>query len=114
MDELDLTAAEVEKVVAALMSRHPAFTAHERFITDRLTKLARRACQHGANAALLSLRSPRQVATEIGVTKAWVIRLAARHGIGERMDDAWLFTPQHIEELRGWIGAKPGPKRKAR
>ena len=113
MNELDLTNPEVERTVAALVSRYPAFAAHERFITARLTELAHRCYQHGHSAALVSLLSLEEAAQQLNVTPMWVSKLSHRHGIGERFGRAWVFRPEDVERLRGLIRQKRGSKQPA-
>ncbi len=57
------------------------------------------------------LSTTQQAAEHLGVSIAWVRRLAKRNDIGWRAGRDWVFTSGDIEQLRGIVGAKPGRKR---
>lgn len=102
---------DIDRTREALIRRHPAFMAHERFMVDRLNELAHRAYQHGRSAAVLELRTTDDAVDELGVTRAWVNRMAARHEIGWKTGRVRLFMPGDIEELRQIIKTnRRGPK----
>lgn len=93
-------APEVRKTADQLVGRHPAFGAHARFVAERLAELAHRAYQHGASVALSELLTSDEAAEALGVTRAWVTRIARRHDIGWHIGRDRLFRPDDIEMLQ--------------
>lgn len=57
-----------------------------------------------ADATLL----PREVGERLGLSRAWVTRLAERHGIGAHLGtgrrSTWRFSPADVERLRALLG----------
>lgn len=100
-DDLDrYLAPEIERTLAALLSRHPAFLAHERFIRDRLAELSQRSAQHGAHVALASLRTSEDVAEDLGLTLRAVQALGRRYDLGWWTGRDRIYRPEDIEVLR--------------
>jgi hypothetical protein len=57
--------------------------------------------QAGRHDAIRELLTATQVADELGVTKAAVIRLAQRRGVGWQLDRGyWLFRPDDVAAMR--------------
>lgn len=98
---------EIDRTLNAILSRHHAFTAHERFVRDRLTELAHRAYQHGCAAAVMELTTAPDVASQLGVTRSYVIRVAKAHDIGWQTGRDRLFQPDDIQRLRVVIDSRP-------
>lgn len=112
--EADDTAPEIDRIADALLSRHPAFLAHERFIRDRLGELARRAFDRGRHAATHELLTTEQAATMLGCSRSQVRRLAAEHRIGWLAGRDWVLRPDDVEQLRALRAAhRPGRPRRA-
>lgn len=75
-----------------------------------LRAVAARAWADGRAALTLEMRTAGQVAASLGITPAYVRRLARRYDIGWNIGRDWLFRPEDVETLRARLGAKPGPK----
>jgi len=61
-----------------------------------------------------TLLTTAQAAALLGVTPAWIRRLADRHGVGQRPGHDRLFSAADVETLRGRapVGWVPGRSRR--
>lgn len=103
---------EIERTLDALMPRHPAFIAHERFVRERLAELAHRAWQHGMSAARLDLYTSADAANQLGVSHGHLKRLVANHDIGWKAGRDRVLRSEDIARLRAMLDA--APKRRPR
>src|SRR5690606_41573304 len=69
-------AHEVETTAGHLIGRHPAFSAHARFVHARLAELAHRAYHHGMSEAYRQLRTSDEAADELGVKRVTILKHA--------------------------------------
>jgi len=112
--ESDYTTPDIDRAVDTLLSRHPAFGAHERFVRERLSELAHRCYQHGRHAGVAELLTSPQVAAHLNIDTSQVRRLAAKHAIGWNVGRDWLFRADDVDALRAVRAAhQPGRPRKA-
>lgn len=105
--ESDYLDPEIARTVKTILYRHPAFEDDERFVRAHLAELAHRAFQHGQSAARLDLRTTTQAADQLGMSVAWVRRVAGQEQIGWKVDRDWVFTGENVEQLRARIGSRP-------
>lgn len=97
----------IERHLDAIAGRYP--DVDRRFLRRHLRALADDAATIGAQREVARLMSAYDAADALNLSRAWVTRLARRHGIGRRIGDVWVFTPDDLPPLReAAANAKPG------
>lgn len=91
---------DIDRAVDALAGPNGARTVTENHARHVCEQLARHAYTEGRNDALRELRTTDDAVAALGVTRAYVNRLAKRHNIGWHIGRDRLFRPEDIETLR--------------
>lgn len=110
LDAQHLLPPEVARTLDALLARHPAFAAHERFVHDRLAELATRAYAHGESGALLGLRTAADAALDLGIDVSGVRRHARRLDLGWHTGRDLILRPADVEAIRARVGQVGRPR----
>lgn len=95
--------SDIAHAVEALAGPNGAQVVTEHRARHVCTQLAQRAYTEGRHAAIRELQTTDDAVAALGVTRAYVNRLASRHNIGWHIGRDRLFRPEDIETLRGVI-----------
>lgn len=108
----DLITEHIDRAVDALSGRNGAQMVTETRARHVAEQLAQRAYETGRHAAIRELQTTDNAVATLGITRAYVNRLATRHNIGWHIGRDRLFRPEDIEQMRGIItAATPGRPR---
>lgn len=77
-------------------------------LEHHLRVVAQEAATVAADMARLDLVGTATVATELGITRARVWKLARARGLGWQVEKAWIFTPAEVDAMRDRPPGRPG------